>query len=280
MTTTSTSSPIITSGRVALVTGALGGIGRAIALQLARRGFDLGLLDQSLPPDEFLEALREFSVRVHGLAVDVGEPDQVKAATAELRTTLGPVLCLVNNAGLTANIAAVEQLDDAGWQRELATNLSGPLYLAQAVLPDMISAGWGRIINVSSMAARRGLIRQAGYAATKTALLGLNRNLALEHACHGITSNAVLPGLIETPAVCQMPSMILNDVLSMVPARRLGQPEEVAALIGFLCSDEAAFVNGAEIDIGGGAHLCPVILGSQRLVAERQSFARSGGHSQ
>lgn len=260
--------------RLALVTGACGGIGRRIALRLAAQGMDLGLLDRAEAPADQCGALAALGARVHAMAADVGDAAQVRRAVDGLQAALGPVACLVNNAGLTANVAPVEALSEAAWQRELATNLGGPLYLAQAVLPGMVRQGWGRIVNISSMAARGGLIRQAGYAATKTGLLGLNRNLAAEHGGHGITSNAVLPGLIETEAVRGMPPAVRDDVLSMVPARRLGQPAEVAALVGFLCSEEAGFINGAEIDINGGAHLSPLVLGSQRLVAERQAFAR------
>ncbi|MGB3865153.1 MAG: SDR family NAD(P)-dependent oxidoreductase [Xanthobacteraceae bacterium] len=261
------------SPRVALITGAFGGIGSAIARRLAAQRFDLGLLDKAPPPSDLIDDLAAFEVRVHCLAGDVGDASEVQASVRELRAAFGPVTALINNAGITANIAPLERMDEAAWQRELATNLTGPLYLAQAVLPDMVAAGWGRIVNVSSMAARGGLALQTGYAMTKTGLLGLNRNLALEYARHGITSNAVLPGLIETEAVRRMPAAVRDDAVSMVPARRLGQPEEVAALVGFLCSNEASFVNGAEIDVGGGAHLSPVVLGSQRLIAERQRLA-------
>lgn len=260
--------------RVALITGAFGGIGSAIARRLAAQRFDLGLLDKVPPAQGLIDELAASGVRVHCLTGDVGEAGEVQSSVRELRAALGPVTTLINNAGITANIAPLERMDDAAWQRELATNLTGPLYLAQAVLPDMVAAGWGRIVNVSSIAARGGLALQTGYAMTKTGLLGLNRNLALEYARHGITSNAVLPGLIETEAVRRMPAAVRDDAVSMVPARRLGQPEEVAALVGFLCSEEAAFVNGAEIDVGGGIHLSPVVLGSQRLIAERQRLAR------
>ena len=158
----------------------------------------------------------------------------------------------------------------AGWQRELDVNLTAPFLLTQALLPAMVAQGWGRIVNVSSLAGRGGLYQQAGYSASKSGLLGLTRAVTLEHARHGITCNAILPGLIETVPVGQLPALIRDDVLSLVPARRTGTPDEVAALVAFLCSDDAAFINGAEIEIDGGAHLCQVVLGSAREVLARR----------
>lgn len=262
----------------ALVTGASGGIGRAIALHLARQGWDLGLLDQTAPPPALLDELGQYGTRVHTVSADLYDQSAIPDAVESCQEQLGPILCLINNAGLTAQIAPLEKITTDAWQRELMVNLSAPLTLIQAVTPAMRRYQWGRIVNISSMAARGGLYQQTGYAATKTGLLGLTRNVALECARDGITCNAVLPGLVDTPAVRGMPSLIQNDALSLVPVRRLGKPEEIAALVGFLCSDQAGFINGAEIDIDGGARLCPVVLGSQKAIAERHALA-SGGPS-
>jgi NAD(P)-dependent dehydrogenase (short-subunit alcohol dehydrogenase family) len=135
----------------------------------------------------------------------------------------------------------------------------------------MAERGFGRIVNVSSSAARNGLHNQVGYSATKAAVLGLTRNVTIEYASQGITCNAVLPGLIGTENVCAMPKTIREHALGFVPARRLGEPEEVAYLIAFLCSDMASFVNGADIPVDGGALLNPIVLGSRKAVAERSS---------
>jgi NAD(P)-dependent dehydrogenase (short-subunit alcohol dehydrogenase family) len=130
-------------------------------------------------------------------------------------------------------------------------------------------------VHISSIAGRTGLYHQAGYSATKAGLIGLMRATTLEHARHGITCNAVLPGMVNTMPVQGLPPAIRDDALGLIPARRFGQPEEVAALVGFLCSDAAGYINGAEIDIGGGAHLGQIVLGSSREVATRRTPPRA-----
>lgn len=266
------------NGRTLIVTGAGGGIGRAISRRLACEGARLALFDLGASVEDtarMLSALPGASAGdVLTARVDVADPDSVRAGVERAVDAFGPVNGLVNNAGLTANVAPIDRMGDAQWARELAVNLTGPFNLIRAVLPGMVAAGWGRIVNISSVAARGGLWRQAGYSASKSGLLGLTRNVTLEYADKGITCNAVLPGLIETPAVQAMPPAITDFALSMTPARRLGQPEEIAALVAFLCSDEAAFVNGAEIDADGGGRLCPMVLASVREVEARRSYQR------
>ena len=145
-------------------------------------------------------------------------------------------------------------------------------HVRHAALPGMVQRRGGRIVNISSMAARAGLWRQAGYSASEAGLLGLTRNVALEHAADGISCNAVLPGLIETPAVASLPQPVMDYSMSLTPARRTGRTDEVAALVAFLLSDEAGYLNGAEIDIDGGAHLCPAVLGSVREAEARRAY--------
>lgn len=262
--------------RVAIVTGAGGGIGRAIALELARRGADLALLDPAASVDESAVQCAQLGARVHVERTDVSDAAQVRAAVEAVRAKLGPVDCLVNNAGITNHIAPLRRMTREGWDRELEVNLTGPFNLIQAVLPDMIGRQWGRIVNIASMAARAGLYNQAGYSASKAGLVGLTHNVTLEHARHGITCNAVLPGLIETPVVAAMPRAILDQALALTPARRTGRPEEVAALVAFLCSDAAGFINGTEIDIDGGSRMCPVVLGSVRELEARAALMAGG----
>ena len=267
------------AGRVALVTGAAGGIGGAIARRLAAEGAAVALMD--LPAAQAaLEAmavgLRADGARCAIAAGDVADPASVRAAIDTLEAALGPIACLVNNAGLTGHIAPVATMHAEGWARELAVNLSDPFHTTQAVLPGMVARGWGRIVNISSGAALGGLYRQAGYSASKSGLLGLTRNVALEHARHGITCNAVLPGLIGTPAVLGMPAEVLADAVALTPARRTGRPEEIAAMVAFLCSEDAAFVNGAEIPVDGGGRLSPAVLGSLREIRARQAAQRGG----
>jgi NAD(P)-dependent dehydrogenase (short-subunit alcohol dehydrogenase family) len=268
------------AGRVALVTGAGGGIGRAIALRLGAEGAAVALMDLAAARDTLGQteaAVRESGARCASAVGDVADPGSVAQALAALQAALGPIDCLVNNAGLTGHIAALTRMSAAGWERELAVNLSGPFHLTQALLPGMVERRWGRIVNISSVAALGGLYYQAGYSASKAGLLGLTRTVVLEHARHGITCNAVLPGLIGTPAVLGMPPAVLNDAVALTPARRTGEPAEIASVVAFLCSPEAAFVNGAEIPVDGGGHLSPVVLGSGRELRERQAAQRGEG---
>jgi NAD(P)-dependent dehydrogenase (short-subunit alcohol dehydrogenase family) len=254
-----------------LVTGAAGGLGLAITRRLLRQGFGVAMLDVAPGLAALAAELAEQGMPVVFAQADLADPAQIETALARLRQDLGALDGLVNNAGIAAHIAPVLRMGLAGWQRELDVNLTAPFLLTQALLPDMVAQGWGRIVNVSSLAGRGGLYQQAGYSATKSGLLGLTRAVTLEHARHGITCNAILPGLIATAPVGRLPPLIRDDALSLVPAQRTGTPDEVAALVAFVCSEEAGFINGAEIDIDGGAHLCQVVLGSAREVMRRQA---------
>lgn len=253
-----------------VVTGAAGGIGRATALHLARLGFGVGLVDMAPTLQAVAAEVAEIGTPVGWAHGDLSDGHQISRAVDELTATLGPLDGLVNNAGIASHIAPVVRMQASKWQQELDVNLTAPLLLAQALLPGMVARGWGRIVNIASIAGRTGLYYQAGYSATKAGLIGLTRAITLEHARHGITCNAVLPGMIATPPVLAMPPAIRDDALGLIPARRFGQPEDVAALVGFLCGDAAGYINGAEIDIGGGAHLGQIVLGSAREVATRR----------
>jgi NAD(P)-dependent dehydrogenase (short-subunit alcohol dehydrogenase family) len=259
-------------GKVVLLTGAAGGIGRAITRRLVDEGAALALLDIGEAVDALAADLAQQGARVAAARADVADAGAVRAAVASLSDALGPIDGLVNNAGVTAIIAPLLRMDDAQWARDLGVNLTGPFNTIRAVLPGMVQRRWGRIVNISSMAARAGLWRQAGYSASKAGLLGLTRNVALEHAADGISCNAVLPGLIETPAVAGLPQPVMDYSMSLTPARRTGRTDEVAALVAFLLSDEAGYLNGAEIDIDGGAHLCPAVLGSVREAEARRAY--------
>ena len=257
-----------------LVTGAAGGLGLAISRRLLRQGFGVAMLDMAAHLPDAAASLADVATASGApLAfahADLADAAQITPALDRLQQALGPLDGLVNNAGIAAHIAPVARMGLAGWQRELDVNLTAPFLLTQALLPAMVAQGWGRIVNVSSLAGRGGLYQQAGYSATKSGLLGLTRAVTLEHARHGITCNAILPGLIETAPVGLLPPVIRDDALSLVPARRTGTPDEVAALVAFLCGEDAGFINGAEIDIDGGAHLCQVVLGSTREVLSRR----------
>lgn len=259
--------------RCALVTGAAGGLGQAICRRLANAGWGLGLLDVADGVHAVAESLRADGHRVEAVQADLCSADAIADAVATLQARLGRpdgLDALVNNAGITNHIAPLTRMKLAGWQRELDVNLTAPFLLTQALLPGMVARGWGRIVNISSGAGRYGLFQQAGYSASKAGIIGLTRATALEHARHGISCNAVLPGLIETEAVAKIPAAMLDDALALVPARRTGRPDEIGALVAFLCSDDAGYLNGAELEIDGGGHLCPVVLGSAKEIESRR----------
>jgi NAD(P)-dependent dehydrogenase (short-subunit alcohol dehydrogenase family) len=263
-------------GRTALVTGAARGIGRAIALRLAQDGADLALMDVSEDVAATAEAVRGLGVKAVTALVDVSDGKGVTVAVGKLVGAIGPIAILVNNAGLVKNIAPVGRMTSEAWERELAVNLGGPFQLMRALIGAMVEAGWGRIVNISSVAARGGLHYQAGYGASKAGLLSLTHTVTLEYARHGITCNAVLPGVIETENVQAMPREIRDSVIAGAPARRLGKVEEVAHLVAFLASKEAGYLSGAEIDIDGGARLCTLTLGSRsELKARAEAFAKA-----
>jgi NAD(P)-dependent dehydrogenase (short-subunit alcohol dehydrogenase family) len=217
--------------RVALVTGGTRGIGAAIAERLRADGFEVATLARSGAD----------------VNADVADEDAVRAAFDEVHERMGPVLVLVNNAGVTRDGLAIRMPAD-DWRTVLDTNLTGAFNCTRRALDDMLPARWGRIVNVSSVVAERANPGQANYVAAKAGLLGLTRTIAREMGRKGITCNAVTPGVIET----EMTADLNGDLEGAVPAGRVGRPEEVAAAVGFLCSDAAEYVNGATLAVDGG----------------------------
>ena len=252
------------TGRIALVSGAARGIGRAIALRLAREGADVGLIDLNPAVEETARLVRDLGRRAAPACADISRAAEARAAVARIAAELGAIDLLVNNAGVVNNIATVEKMTDEAWENEVGVNLTGAFNLVRATVGAMAERGFGRIVNISSVAARGGLARQVGYSATKAGLLGLTHTVALEYARKGVTCNAVLPGMVETENVKAMPAEIRAAATAATPARRFGAPEEIAALVAFLCSAEAGYITGAEIDISGGGHLNTLVLGSRK----------------
>ena len=233
---------------VALVTGASKGIGSAIARALAADGWAVAVNYRS---DEegakrTVEAIEAEGGRAITLAGDVanGAPDELFKRAEE---ALGPVLALVNNAGVTAD-GLVIQMDDEDWDRVLGTNLTAAFRMTRQAIRPMIRARYGRVINVASVVGPRANAGQANYAAAKAGLIGMTKTVSHEVARRGITVNAVAPGFIET----DMTKDLLADVVKAIPARRAGQPEEVAAAVRFLASDDAAYVTGTTLFVDGG----------------------------
>ena len=259
---------MLLQGRTALVTGAARGIGREIALVLAEDGANVAVADRLAEVEDTARVVAALGRRSAAAVFDVANAEEVRAGVATIREQLGDVDVLVNNAGIVDNIAPLARMTEEAWQREIGVNLSGAFHVIQATIGAMVTKRWGRVINISSIAALGGLHNQAAYAASKAGLIGLTHTVTLEFARHGITCNAILPGLIGTETVRSMPREIRDTVLASVPARRLGEPREIGYLVSFLASNRAAFVNGAAIPIGGGASLNTLTVGSRKELAE------------
>jgi 3-oxoacyl-[acyl-carrier protein] reductase len=235
----------------ALVTGGSRGIGAAIARRLAADGWPVGVgyRSERSRAAEVAAAIEADGGRALTLQGDVADAGAADALVGTLEERLGPVLVLVNNAGTTAD-ALSPQIDDEAWSRVLDTNLTGAFRLTRRALGPMMRARYGRVVNVASIVGgRRGNPGQANYAASKAGLVAFTRTVAIEVARRGITVNAVAPGLIETEMTA---GLAKNGLLSSVPARRAGTPEEIAACVRFLVSDEAAYVTGTTLTVDGG----------------------------
>jgi 2-hydroxycyclohexanecarboxyl-CoA dehydrogenase len=243
------------TGRTAVVTGAGSGIGAAIARRLAADGALVALLD--LNGDTAAAeaaAITAAGGKAAGFAVDVTDRAAIDAGLEEVRSQLGRPTILVNNAGLTTPGRFLE-ITAEGWQRMLAINLTGTFDCCQAVLPDMIAEGWGRIVNISSSSVHSGAPGLAGYVAAKSGVVGLTKVLALEFGSNGITVNTVPPGFIDTPMLRRTVDTGLFDVDAQVratPVGRIGTPEDVAATCAFLVSDEAGYITGQVFGVNGG----------------------------
>jgi len=267
------------TGRVALVTGGSRGLGRADALALARAGADVAIADIQVESDEgadaerygvlaqvaraqglvytesTVEEIRGLGRRAHAVKCDVTDREQVDAAVAAVAEELGPVDILVNNAGTLDHVAQFDQQSPELWERDLRVNLTGAFNCAQAVWPAMRQKGWGRVVNMASVAGTLGGFGQASYSTTKAGLLGLTKTLALEGARHGITANAIVPGIIGTEAFSFGNAEMNERMVKRTAMRRPGEPDEIAHVIAFLCSDLASYITGAEIPVTGGIDL-------------------------
>ena len=234
------------AGKVAVVTGAGGTMGAAVVRVLLEDGCRVGLVD--LAPESMRALEAEFGGSVCAVACDIADPAAVAAAHVQVVQRLGPVDVLVNNAGVLSN-NKLEATSVAEWRRVLGANLDGALFWAQAVVPSMKARRWGRIVNLSSIASLTGNRGQVNYAAAKGALNSATKSLALELASRGITVNAVAPGIIGSGMAEAAFDAAMIDKL--VPMKRAGRAEEVAALVAFLVSDDAGYISGQVISING-----------------------------
>ena len=254
-------------------------MGRADALALARAGADVAIADIQLESDEgadaerygvlaqvaraqglvytesTVEEIRGLGRRAIAVKCDVTDREQVDAAVARIADELGTVQILVNNAGTLDHTAQFHQQSPELWERDLRVNLTGAFNCAQAAWPAMRESGWGRVVNMASVAGTLGGFGQASYSTTKAGLLGLTKTLALEGARHGITANAIVPGIIGTEAFGFGNPEMNERMVKRTAMRRPGEPDEIAHVIAFLCSDLASYVTGAEIPVTGGIEL-------------------------
>lgn len=242
-------------GKVALVTGATRGIGKAIAMALASQGVEVaGTATSDAGAEAISRAFDEAGLKGYGLVMNVSDPDSIDAGLKSVTERSGAPLILVNNAGITRDNLLMRLKDD-DWSAVIETNLSSVYRTSKAVLRGMAKAKWGRIINISSVVAGMGNPGQGNYCAAKAGVEGFTRSLAKEMSNRGITANCVAPGFIDTDMTKKLDDRQRQSMLDIIPAGRLGEPEEVAAVVAFLASEAAGYVTGETIHVNGGMYM-------------------------
>jgi NAD(P)-dependent dehydrogenase (short-subunit alcohol dehydrogenase family) len=239
-------------GRVAIVTGGARGIGRAIAERLMESGATVSLWDVDQSALSTASAEMAALGRVHTVKVDLSDDAAVTRAAAETAADCGRVDILVNNAGITGGNARVWEMSPADWRRVMEVNLNGPFYCCHAVVPHLLKNGYGRIVNVASIAGKEGNPNAAHYSASKAGVIALTKSLGKELATANILVNAIAPAVIKTDILEQMTQAHIDYMLSKIPMGRFGLKEEAAALVAWLCSEECSFSTGAVFDLSGG----------------------------
>ena len=243
--------------RVALVTGGMGGLGEAICIKLAALGYTVVTTHSpgNTKAPEWLEAMKTQGFAFRAYPCDVASFDSAAACVAQVKGQLGPIDVLVNNAGITRDMT-FRKMDKTNWDAVVQTNLDSCFNMTKQVCDGMVDRGWGRIINISSVNGQKGAFGQTNYSAAKAGMHGFTKALALEVARKGVTVNTISPGYIGTKMVMAIPKDVLDSkIVPQIPMGRLGKPEEVAGLVAYLASDEAAFLTGANIAINGGQHM-------------------------
>ena len=243
--------------RLALITGGMGGLGETIATKMADAGYRVAVTysPSNKTSGKWREDMKARGYDFAVFACDVSDFESSKACCAKVAAELGAVDILVNNAGITRD-TTFRKMELAAWKAVIGANLDSVFNMTKPVYDGMMDRGWGRIINVASVNGSKGAFGQTNYAAAKAGMHGFTKSLALESARKGVTVNTISPGYIGTKMVMAIPKEVLDSkILPQIPIARLGKPEEVAGLIIYLCSEEAAFVTGANIAINGGQHM-------------------------
>jgi acetoacetyl-CoA reductase len=243
--------------RIALVTGGMGGLGEAICIKMAALGYQVVTTHSpgNAKAAEWLSSMEQQGYNFRAYPCDVADYDSAQACVAQVVKDLGPIDVLVNNAGITRDMT-FKKMDKTNWDAVIRTNLDSVFNMTKPVCDGMTDRGWGRIINISSVNGQKGAFGQTNYSAAKAGMHGFTKALALEVARKGVTVNTISPGYIGTKMVMAIPKEVLDSkIIPQIPMGRLGKPEEVAGLVAYLASDEAAFLTGANIAINGGQHM-------------------------
>jgi acetoacetyl-CoA reductase len=242
--------------RVVFVTGGMGGIGSAICRRLAAAGHTIvaGCLPGYERKEDWLGAMRKDGWRVHAAEGDVADFESCAAMFYNVRSVVGHVDILINNAGITRD-SLFKRMTERDWHEVINTNLNSVFNVTRQVVDGMVERGWGRIVNISSVNAIKGQFGQTNYSAAKAGMAGFSKALAQEVVKKGVTVNTVSPGYVETDLVKAIRADVREQIIASIPMGRLAKPEEIAAVVAFLASEEAGYITGANISVNGGMHM-------------------------
>ena len=248
--------PGVLPRRVVFVTGGMGGIGTAICRRLASMGHTIvaGCLPEYDRKEEWLADMRGEGFKTHAAEGDVSEFDSCAEMFYNVRAVVGPIDILVNNAGITRD-SVFKRMTEGDWNAVINTNLNSVFNVTRQVIDGMVDRGWGRIINISSVNAIKGQFGQTNYSAAKAGMAGFSKALAQEVVKKGVTVNTVSPGYVETDMVLAIRKEIREQIVASIPMGRLAKPDEIAAVVAFLASEEAGYITGANISVNGGMHM-------------------------
>ena len=237
--------------KLALVTGGTRGIGRSICLAMQEAGFEV--ITNYIKNEESAKMLREQD-GIDCIRFDISDFEACAMAIKQIKEKYGPISVLVNNAGIVRD-TTLKNMSVEDWQTVINTNLGGVFNLCRLLFPDMIEAGYGRIINISSLIGQSGGYGQVNYAAAKAGIIGMTKTLAQEGARYGITANVVAPGYVATDMLKDVPEKVLEKIVAKIPVGRLGKPEEIARAITFLAAEDAGFITGSTVSVNGGQYM-------------------------